>query len=57
MISKYHIKKIFVYNKIFNGNLNNQLEIFRRLEKSLKERDKMKTNFFPWDPRDPLDCP
>ena len=45
------------YNKIYNGNLNNQLEIFRRLEKSLKERDKVKTNIFPCDPRDPLDCP
>ena len=45
------------YNEIYNGNLNNQLEIFRRIEKSLKERDKMKTNIFPCDPRDPLNCP
>ena len=33
------------YNKIYNGNLNNQLDIFRRLEKSLKERDKIKQIF------------
>ena len=44
------------YNEIYNGNLNNQIEIFRRLEKSLKERNEMKTNIFPCDLRDPLDC-
>ena len=45
------------YNEIYNGNLNNQLEIFSRLDKLLKERDKMKTKIFPCDPRDPPDCP
>ena len=45
------------YNEIYNGNLIKQMEIFRRLEKSLKERDLMKTNIFPCDPRDPPDCP
>ena len=44
------------YNEIYNGNLNNQLEIFRRLEISLENRTKMKTNISPCDPCDPLDC-
>ena len=44
------------YNEIYNGNLNNQIEIFRRLEISLEKRIKMKTNISPCDPCDPLDC-
>ena len=44
------------YNEIYNGNLNNQIEIFRRLEISLENRTKMKTNIYPCDPCDPLDC-
>ena len=35
------------YNEIYNGNLIKQMEIFRRLEKSLKERNEMKTDIFP----------
>ena len=44
------------YNEVYNGNLNNQIEILRRLEKALEKRIELKTNIFPCDLRDPLDC-
>ena len=45
------------FDEIYNGNLHNQIEIFRRIENNLEERRKMKTeNNFPCDPSDPLDC-
>ena len=49
-------KTTISYNEIYNGNLNNQIEIFRRIENNLDERRKMKNeNNFPCDPSDPLD--
>ena len=50
------LEPIIPYNEIYNGNLNNQIEIFRRLEISLENRIEMKTNISPCDPCDPLDC-
>ena len=49
-------KTMISYDEIYNGCLNNQIEIFRRIENNLDERRKMKIeNNFPCDPSDPLD--
>ena len=45
------------YNLVYNGNLNTQVEIFRRFEDNLEKRHKIKTNIVnPGDPSDPLGC-
>ena len=50
-------KTTISFGEIFNGNLNNQIEIFRRMENNLEERMRKKTeNNFPRDLSDPLDC-
>ena len=50
-------KTTISFDEIFNGNLNNQMEIFRRMENNLEERMRKKTeNNFPCDLSDHLDC-
>ena len=45
------------YEKIYNGNLKSQIEVFRRIEKNLKMRQEIEIrNISPCDPRDPLYC-
>ena len=44
------------YDEIYNGSLNNKIEIFRKLEKSLEKRQEIITkNSIPCDLSDPLD--
>ena len=42
------------YDQIYNGNLNSQIEIFKRFEKNLEENKEIKGNDYPCDLRDPL---
>ena len=46
------------YNEFYNGNLEQQIEIFRRLEKSLEIRNEIKArkDKFPCDLSDPPYC-
>ena len=45
------------YEEIYNGNLRNMIEIFRRMEINLKKRTEIKSRKpFPCDPSDPLYC-
>ena len=44
------------YEELYNGNLNNKIEIFRRLETNIEKRLEIKTKKnFPCDLSDPLD--
>ena len=44
------------YDQIYNGNLNSQIEVFKRFQKNLEIRKEIKENDNPCDPRDPLSC-
>ena len=45
------------YEKLYNGNLRSQIEIFRKMESNLKRRNQIRTqNNVPCDPSDPLNC-
>ena len=45
------------YEKIYNGNLKSQIEVFRRIEKNLEIRQEIIIrNKSPCDPSDPLYC-
>ena len=45
------------YNEIYNGNLNTQIEIFRRMEWNLEKREQIKNEQkHPCDPCDPPYC-
>ena len=45
------------YDKIYNGNLKSQIEVFRRIEKNLEMRQEIKIrNISPCNPSDPLYC-
>ena len=45
------------YDQIYNGNIRNMLEIFRRMKTNLKLRTEIKSrNQIPCDPSDPLYC-
>ena len=44
-------------DRIYNGNLKSQIEVFRRIEKNLEMRQEIKIrNKSPCDPSDPLYC-
>ena len=46
-----------IYEKIYNGNLKSQVEVYKRFKKNLETRETMKERKdFPCDPRDPLNC-
>ena len=50
-------KSKIIYNELYNGNLINQINIFRRMEENIEKRQEIKMkNSFPCDLRDPLDC-
>ena len=53
-----NIKPEIPYNEIYNGNLKNQIYIFKRMENNLKIREKIKEQKekHPCDPCDPLYC-
>ena len=45
------------YSEIYNGNLNTQIEIFRRMENNLEKINQIKEKQkHPCDPCDPLYC-
>ena len=51
------IKPELSYEKIYNGNLKSQIEVFRRIEKNLEIRQEIIIrNKSPCDPSDPLYC-
>ena len=41
---------ILPYQKIYSGNINEQIKVFRKMENNLKTRENMKTNESPCDP-------
>ena len=46
-----------IYEKIYNGNLKSQVEVYKRFKKNLETRETMKERKdFPCDPCDPLNC-
>ena len=45
-------KPILPYEKIFNGNLNQQIEVFRKFQQNMKRRENLKSN--PCDLDSPL---
>ena len=48
-------EKSFEYEKIFNGTINQQTEIFRKVQQNLKQREeKISEIITPCDPCDPL---
>ena len=50
-------KPNIIYNELYNGNLNNQIQIYRRLETNIEKVREIKTKHnFPCDLSDPLDC-
>ena len=54
LCESYNEKKVEIsYKELYNGNLLNQIEIFRRVEKNLKKRTEIKS---PCDLSDPLNC-
>ena len=51
------LKSEIPYSELYNGNLKNQIEIFRRFEQNMEKRNEMKNEKnIPCDPCDPLDC-
>ena len=38
------------YEKIFEGNINEQIEVFRKFERNMEKRKQLKENFIPCDP-------
>ena len=45
------------YDKLYNGNLRSQIEVFRKMETDLEKRNQIRAkNDFPCDPSDPLNC-
>ena len=49
-------KPNITYNELYNGNLNNQIQIYRRLETNIEKVREIKTKHnFPCDLSDPLD--
>ena len=43
------------YEKIYNGNIRSQIEVFRKMETNLERRNQIRTeNDFPCDLSDPL---
>ena len=57
----YNTKQKLHYDKIFNGNLNQQIEIFKQFEVNLEKREDLKNrNQCPCDPPvircDLIDC-
>ena len=43
------------FEKIFSGNMNEQIEVFKRFDKNFETRNKLKSeNSFPCDPNSDL---